>query len=658
MQLKSLIFIVALFSAILASNAPVTTCSNVVTIFAKGKYSCLQEKKVGSGATAAAFKVTEKSTQTTRLIKVQKIYFPTSKLRAQKEINYLNRLNHPNIIKVIENNDDSNLMATVLEYADRGDLEGIIKSGQSILENYREVLEFMLKLFKAVDYMHSQKVIHADLKTANIVITGDNTPKIIDFDLATDLHNADNPRGTPLYMAPEVMFQTFSTFEPEVDTYSLGVIFYEIIFRKVPFNSDTMEGLRSALKTGSISFKAKTDVMAVYAIVSCLQFDPKKRIPLKQLIAEIEDYLKKEHFSVMSKERKFLNKDSWILSDFLNRFGNTPVTYPSKASQEKPTVVVENTKFQNKPTDHVETKGDGLQRNPDYFPEEKTDGRLGLKPVVGNHNVFAKKTEQPILTRDRPDEGETRDRQHKRDPSLDTRRKGTIDVNQPVTSIPKEEERAFGIPEIRRVASNPNIIQGTQKGVKQELPKATGDLKTGIEVGQGLKIFDGIPKEVREKNKAAIQNAAGNYHVQEQKPLTRYIVRQPFTARTNTDNVTPTLTNRIFGTKKNIPYGMDILGYDPYFLYRKRALSQAVQENKEEEQSVPSDPTRFRRIVLLLIFCFGIVIPTLFFIFWRVSRSTRKTLASQESAVTAKATDAPENVAADQEGTLRMSMTN
>jgi serine/threonine protein kinase len=329
MRIKSVILVAVMFPVMISSKAPDTTCSKVVAIFNKDKYKCLQEKMVGSGASAAAFMVTEESTHLTRLIKVQSISADLAKVKARKEIAFLTRLSHSNIIKVIENKETDSLMATVLEYAEKGALDGIISSGKPFLATSREVLEFMRQLMEAVEYMHSQKVVHADLKPANIIVTKDNIPIIIDFDLAVDLDTVDRARGSPIYMAPEVLFGGSIKYEPTVDIYSLGVIFYELISGKVPFDGDTIDDIGDSIEVGNIPIQKNTDVIVAYVIVSCLQLKPARRHPLKKLIAEVQEYIKEEKFLVMPEKQRFSNEKRLVKSNLLESVGIAPGGNPN-----------------------------------------------------------------------------------------------------------------------------------------------------------------------------------------------------------------------------------------------------------------------------------------------------------------------------------------
>jgi serine/threonine-protein kinase len=99
---------------------------------------------------------------------------------------------------------------------------------------------YIQPLFAAVDYAHNQGVVHRDLKPENIMITITDVVKVADFGLgraldSESLTRTDTALGTPAYMAPEQVKGVH--FEPASDQYALGVVAYEVLCGKRPFEA-------------------------------------------------------------------------------------------------------------------------------------------------------------------------------------------------------------------------------------------------------------------------------------------------------------------------------------------------------------------------------------------------------------------------------------
>jgi hypothetical protein len=129
-----------------------------------------------------------------------------------------------------------------LEYVEGGSL-ALFLQGKPIAP--RRAAELIATLAQAVHYAHTQGIVHRDLKPANILLAGDGTPKITDFGLAKRL-NDDQERtrtgtvmGTASYMAPEQSLGRNQEIGPAADVYSLGVILYEMLTGRVPFQGET-----------------------------------------------------------------------------------------------------------------------------------------------------------------------------------------------------------------------------------------------------------------------------------------------------------------------------------------------------------------------------------------------------------------------------------
>src|SRR5262245_2738181 len=173
--------------------------------------------------------------------------------RFRAEAEAVARLQHPNIIQVHEHGYSAGHAYLALEY-----VEGGTRSGKAagVPQPPAEAARVVETLATAVHYAHGRGFVHRDLKPGNVLVTADGALKITDFGLAKWLHDvpggdaAAAPTrtgvlvGTPAYMAPEQAAGN-RDIGPATDVYALGVILYQLLTGRVPFQGDSaLEVLR------------------------------------------------------------------------------------------------------------------------------------------------------------------------------------------------------------------------------------------------------------------------------------------------------------------------------------------------------------------------------------------------------------------------------
>ncbi|MBF0104479.1 MAG: serine/threonine-protein kinase PknK [Deltaproteobacteria bacterium] len=167
----------------------------------------------------------------------------------KREFETLKGLNHPNIAKVLDSGYDKNFgeYYIVTEFVQGEDLFTATENG-----TIQDSEDLLVQTLRALNYLHSKKIYHLDLKPPNILVVrgSDNTLtiKIIDFGYANFFESADykarakedpdnvNILGTPAYTSPEVI--KGETPDGRSDIYSLGCVFYTVLTRGVPFTSE------------------------------------------------------------------------------------------------------------------------------------------------------------------------------------------------------------------------------------------------------------------------------------------------------------------------------------------------------------------------------------------------------------------------------------
>jgi WD40 repeat protein/tRNA A-37 threonylcarbamoyl transferase component Bud32 len=151
------------------------------------------------------------------------------------------RLQHPNIVQVYEVGEQGGLPYFSLEFCAGGSLERKL-NGTPLSPG--EAAELVETLARAMAAAHLKGVVHRDLKSANVLLAEDGTPKIGDFGLAKMLGEAGQTAsgavmGTPSYMAPEQAGGRSKDIGPPCDVYALGAILYECLTGRPPFKAAT-----------------------------------------------------------------------------------------------------------------------------------------------------------------------------------------------------------------------------------------------------------------------------------------------------------------------------------------------------------------------------------------------------------------------------------
>lgn len=172
--------------------------------------------------------------------------------RFMREAQTVAILSHPHIINIFDVDEDQGQPYIVMELLEGGSLAARLQKGAIPLN---EALDLILPLLDALEYAHRQGVIHRDLKPANVLLRPDGSPVLADFGLARAMQpGPDDDRltatgtviGTLAYMAPE-QFRGVPT-DARTDIYAFGVMFFEMLTGKLPFDGDTAQLLRGHLQ--------------------------------------------------------------------------------------------------------------------------------------------------------------------------------------------------------------------------------------------------------------------------------------------------------------------------------------------------------------------------------------------------------------------------
>ena len=170
---------------------------------------------------------------------------------SEKEVEYLARLQHENIIHYFGYFKDKMCLTIVTEFAEKGDLRSYLKSSQDPVAAAL-ASRWMKEAARGVQYLHKNDTVHRDIKSPNYLIMADDTLKLADFGLAKDLDQTMSTvsNGTVRWMAPEVIRDLKRS--KLSDVYALAIVIWEILTRGVPFSEeDTELGIMTAICDGN-----------------------------------------------------------------------------------------------------------------------------------------------------------------------------------------------------------------------------------------------------------------------------------------------------------------------------------------------------------------------------------------------------------------------
>lgn len=153
--------------------------------------------------------------------------------RIRNEIEILRKLKHRNIAKIYQVLENTKFIYIVMENCIGGDLNSYI-SKKKRLDEF-EAIRFFGKILDAVEYMHTQKIAHRDLKLENLMLGEDKVLKIIDFGLSKQYEGLlSSSCGTPCYSAPE-MLRGEQYDGLQIDIWGAGVILFVLVCGYLPF---------------------------------------------------------------------------------------------------------------------------------------------------------------------------------------------------------------------------------------------------------------------------------------------------------------------------------------------------------------------------------------------------------------------------------------
>ena len=259
---------------------------------------------IGRGAIGNVFKAFNSQTGELVAIKHIKLSSLHQNLETRKkksfktEIKFLKFLNHPNIVKLLDFTEDSYYLNLILEYMENGSLSSLISTMKKINGNRTNLDENLIKgiilqILHGLEYLHSNKIIHRDIKGANILLDKSGCVKVTDFGVAKLLQNElkENHQnsfvGTPYWMAPEMINSDEGTqITVSSDIWSVGCTILECLTGSPPYaDLEHYQAFYKIVKEDHPPFPENISKECLDVLIQCFNKNPKQRPSAKELIA-------------------------------------------------------------------------------------------------------------------------------------------------------------------------------------------------------------------------------------------------------------------------------------------------------------------------------------------------------------------------------------
>ena len=223
-----------------------------------------------------------------KVINKQNLTTERQKQKLRTEIKIHKSLHHNQVVAFEHNFEDNENVYILLEICKNQTLNELLRRRKTLTEI--EVQCYVIQLIKGLQYLHSHKIIHRDLKLGNLFLTDKMELKIGDFGLATKLdYDGEKKKtvcGTPNYIAPEVLDGGGHSYE--VDIWAIGIIIYLLIVGKAPFETNDIKTTYKCIKSINYKFpeNSKISYPAVKLIRRLLVKDPKDRPTFEDILMD------------------------------------------------------------------------------------------------------------------------------------------------------------------------------------------------------------------------------------------------------------------------------------------------------------------------------------------------------------------------------------
>lgn len=242
-------------------------------------------KRMGHGKYGSVYLARERRTRficALKVLKKKELITDGVEHQLQREIEIQTNVRHKHVLRLYAFFYDATRIYLVLEFAEKGELYGHLQKAQRFPEPL--AAKFIMQLAEALQYLHKKNIIHRDIKPENLLVDHRGDLKIADF--GWSVHAPGRRRqtlcGTLDYLPPEMVEQR--TYNTTADIWCLGVLCYEFLVGKPPFEAEGQSATYANITSGSYTFPADFPYGARDLVSKLLIKDSRKRLTIHEIL--------------------------------------------------------------------------------------------------------------------------------------------------------------------------------------------------------------------------------------------------------------------------------------------------------------------------------------------------------------------------------------